>query len=100
MVRKYPEVASILKENIYTDIPVQNLTAFVELVERVQKSKISSVALTAKQGIYSSNPDYDLVRKLVEKGIAPPKATPKPTSSTSEPTKTPTGSATDSYEEC
>ena len=100
MVRKYPEVASILKENIYTDIPVQNLPAFVELVERVQRSKISSVALTAKQGVYSNNPDYELVRKLVQKGIAPPKATPQPSTSTSKPTKTPTGSATDSYEEC
>ncbi|KRB46291.1 MULTISPECIES: LCP family protein [unclassified Terrabacter] len=105
MVTKYPEVASILKDNIYTDIPVQNLPAFVELVERVQKSKIASVALTQKQGVYSNDPDYDLIRELVQKGIAPPKATPKP-SSTSSPTstptktKTPSTSSTDSYETC
>ena len=105
MVTKYPEVASILKDNIYTDIPVQNLPAFVELVERVQKSKIASVALTQKQGVYSNDPDYDLIRELVQKGIAPPKATPKP-SSTSSPTstptktKTPSTASTDSYETC
>jgi LCP family protein required for cell wall assembly len=104
MVTKYPEVASILKDNIYTDIPVQNLPAFVELVERVQKSKITSVALTQKQKVYSNDPDYDLIRELVQKGIAPPKpATPKPSStSTSTPTKTktPTTSSTESYETC
>jgi LCP family protein required for cell wall assembly len=102
MVSKYPEVASILKDNIYTDIPIQNLPAFVELVERVQKAKITSVALTAKQGVYSNDPDYDLVRKLVAKGIAPPKATPKPstTSTTTKPTKTSTSSTTGSYEDC
>src|SRR6478736_5967765 len=103
MVSKYPEVASILKDNIYTDIPVQNLPAFVELVERVQKSKINSVALTQKQKVYSNDPDYALIRELIQKGIAPPKATPKPSStSTSTPTKTktPTTSSTDSYETC
>ena len=49
MVTKYPEIAKILKDNIYTDIPAQNLPAFVELVERVQKSKITSVALTPER---------------------------------------------------
>ena len=99
MVTKYPEVASILKDNIYTDIPVQNLPAFVELVERVQKSKISSVALTAKQGIYSNDPDYALVRTLIAKAIAPPKPTPQPTTTTSKPAKT-TSSTADPYEQC
>ncbi|MER7072624.1 LCP family protein [Terrabacter sp. NPDC000476] len=98
MVSKYPEIASILKNNIYTDIPGQNLPAFVDLVERVQKSKINSVALTQAQGVLSGNPDYDLIRRLVQKGIAPPKATPKPTK-TSTPTKT-TTSAADAYETC
>jgi LCP family protein required for cell wall assembly len=105
MVGKYPEIAKILKDNIYTDIPAQNLPAFVDLVERVQKAKINSVALTSSQGVYSSNPDYQLVRALVQKGIAPPK--PKPsstgsgTSSTSSPTRTKTPSPTATpYEQC
>jgi hypothetical protein len=69
----------------------------------VQKSKINSVALTQKQKVYSNDPDYALIRELIQKGIAPPKATPKPSStSTSTPTKTktPTTSSTDSYETC
>jgi LCP family protein required for cell wall assembly len=104
MVGKYPEIAKILKDNIYTDIPAANLPAFVDLVERVQKAKINSVALTSSVGVYSSNPDYDLVRQLVQKGIAAPK--PKPSSSdtsTSKPTKTKTSTpspTTTPYEQC
>ncbi|WP_020143886.1 LCP family protein [Terracoccus sp. 273MFTsu3.1] len=105
MVADYPQIASILKNNIYTDIPGQNLPAFVELIQRVQKAKITALGLTQSQGVKSWNPDYDLVRSLVQKAIAPPKAKPKP-SSTSTPTstptktKTPTSSSTDSYETC
>ena len=114
MVAQYPEIAKIAKDNIYTDIPAQNLPAFVELVERVQKAKITSVALTSAQGVYSSDPDYDLVRSIIKKAIAPPKPKPTPTSSststgtsttgtsTSTPskTKTPSPASTTSYETC
>ncbi|GAA2156773.1 LytR family transcriptional attenuator [Humibacillus xanthopallidus] len=105
MVSRYPEIAKILKQRIYTDIEAQDLPAFVELVERVQKSKITSVALTSTQGVYSGNPDYDLIRKLVKKAIAAPKpaATPSTTPSTPKPsstkTKTPTPTTTP-YEQC
>ncbi|MEW1955537.1 LCP family protein [Terrabacter sp. NPDC080008] len=111
MVSKYPEIASILKDNIYTDIPVQNLPAFVTLVERVQKSKISSTSLNSAQANYS-RPDYDLIRQLIAKAIAPPKTNPTPdstpttsptTSSTKSPTKTSTpkpSPTADPYETC
>ena len=63
------EVASIFKDNIYTDIPVQSLPAFVTLVERVQKSKITSVSLTSAQQDYF-NPDYTLIRQLIGRAHA------------------------------
>ncbi len=105
MVGKYPEIAKIAKDNIYTDIAAQNLPAFVDLVERVQKAKITSVALTSTEGVFSSDPDYSLVRSIIKKAIAPPKPKPASTStgtSTSTPTKTktPTASSTTSYETC
>ena len=107
MVSRYPEIAKILKQRIYTDIQARDLPAFVELVERVQRSKITSVALTSAQGVYSGNPDYDLIRKLVKKAIAaPPPAvtpsiTPKPSPSKPSATKTNTPSPTTTpYEQC
>ena len=99
MLTKYANIAQILKENVYTDIPGQNLPAFAELVERVQDAKITSLGFSVKNGFpYSSNPDYELVRSLVQKAIDPPKPTrkPKPTATSSSsptPTSTPTEKA-------
>jgi anionic cell wall polymer biosynthesis LytR-Cps2A-Psr (LCP) family protein len=107
MVSRYPEIAKILKQRIYTDIQARSLPAFVQLVERVQKAKITSVALTSTQGVYSGNPDYALVRQLVKKAIAPPKpaatpsttSTPKPSSTRTRTPSTPSPTTTP-YEQC
>ena len=105
MVRQYPKLAKIARDNIYTDIPAQSLPAFVDLVERVQKARVNSVTLTLADGIEPWDPDYAKVHRLVRKGIAAPKPTTTrtPTStttpvpgSTSTPTPTPRTSATPS----
>lgn len=108
MVSKYPEIAAIAKDNIYTDIPAASLPAFVDLVERVQKSKITSVALTSAQGVNSGDPDYALIRKLIAKAIATPapstprpSGTPAPTPTTTAPTtQTPSGTTSTPYSDC
>ncbi|MCU1538719.1 MAG: cell envelope-related transcriptional attenuator [Humibacillus sp.] len=110
MVTRYPEIAKILKQRIFTDIEAQNLPAFVDLVERVQRSKITSVALTSTQGVYSGNPDYALVRAIVKKAIAPPAPvatpttkppTPKPSATKTTPATPATPSPTTTpYENC
>jgi polyisoprenyl-teichoic acid--peptidoglycan teichoic acid transferase len=108
MVGEYPRIAKILKERIYTDIEAQDLPAFVELVERVQRSTITSVALTQKQNVYSSNPNYDQIRSLIKKAIAAPKpaatpstspVTPKPSSTKTRTPATPSPTTTP-YELC
>ena len=97
MLTKYANIAQILRENVYTDIPGQNLPAFAELVERVQDGKITSLGFSMKNGFpYSSNPDYELVRSLVHKAIDPPKPTsrPKPAATTTTSARTPTSTPT------
>lgn len=102
MISKYPDIARIARDNIYTDIPGQNLPAFVDLIERVQKSgKITSLAMSQIPDFNSVRPDYDAIHEFVQKGIAPPKA--PSTSPSSTPTKTPTKTpspTTTPYEEC
>jgi LCP family protein required for cell wall assembly len=93
MLAKYPELARIAKDNIYTDIAGDDLGAYVELIERIQGAQISSVAITPKNGINSSHPDFRLIRSLVQKAIMPPPATPTSTA-TSTSTKTPTPTST------
>jgi len=105
MVSKYPEIARIARDNIYTDIPAQNLPAFVDLIERVQQSgKISSLSLTQIPGFSSVHPDYDAIHAFVQKGISVPKpTTPSTSTPTKTPTKTPTNTpspTTTSYDEC
>ncbi len=106
MLTKYASIARILKENVYTDIPGQNLPAFAELVDRVQKAKITSLGFSAKNGFpYSSNPDYELVRELVQKAITPPKPKAKSqgtptTSKTTRPKPTPSPTEKPAVDEC
>ncbi len=109
MVSKYPEIAKIAKDNIYTDISASNLSAFVTLVDRIQASTINSVSLTSAEGVSSTNPDYAKVRAMIEKAIkTPPPTTPTTPSATATPstsTPTPTTPATPSptttpYEQC
>ncbi len=66
------------------------------------------MALTQKQDVYSSNPDYDLIRELVKKAIAAPKpaatpstspVTPKPSSTKTRTPATPSPTTTP-YEQC
>lgn len=93
MVSKYPEIARIARDNIYTDIPAQNLPAFVDLIERVQKgNKISSISLAQIPDFNSVRPNYDEIHAFVQKGLQAPK-TPTPSTSPSTP-KTPTKTRT------
>src|SRR6476619_970885 len=88
MVSKYPEIARIARDNIYTDIPAQNLPAFVNLIERVQKSgKINSLSLAQIPNFDSVRPNYAEIHAYVQQGLRAP--TPGSTS-TSTATKTPT----------
>lgn len=102
MLAKYADIARIAKNNVFTDIPAQNLPAFVELVERVQRSKIVSVPLTLKQGVDAMEPDYDVIRGLLQKAMTPPPAptpTPIPTPTDGPsvtPSEEPSGSSTPS----
>jgi LCP family protein required for cell wall assembly len=91
MLAKYVDIARIARNNIFTDVPGENLAAYVELVERIQDAQITSVAISPKTGINSSHPDFNLIRSLVQKAIKPPAATPTPTSTS---TKTPTSTST------
>ncbi len=108
MVSKYPEVVAIAKDNIYTDIPASSLPAFVDLVERVQKAKITSIALTQAKGVKSGDPDYALIRELVAKAIAAPATSAPPASGTQPPkligsapvTTTPDAATSTPYSEC
>ncbi len=77
MLSKYPDLARIAKDNIYTDIPSSDLGAYVTLIERVQGASITSVALDPAHGINPGDPNFKQIRANVAKALQAAKATPK-----------------------
>ena len=97
LLARYPQIAKAVRDNVRISIPQSELEAWVELVLRIQKGdSIRSLPVTSKV-VRPANPDFALIRELVEKGIAP--QTPKPSSSTSSsasPSSSPRPSTTSS----
>ena len=94
MLRQYPQLAQVAKENIATDIPVAQLPAWVDLVQRIQKGSITSLTFTS-DNISPANPNYAKMREMVQAAIKPPEATTTPspsTTTTAPPTSTKTTS--------
>lgn len=78
---RYPQVASVVKDNVSIDIPKTDLSAWVELVQRIQKGdSIRSLPLTSSV-LQPANPDFVKIRALVEKGLTPPAPRPQVTPS-------------------
>jgi anionic cell wall polymer biosynthesis LytR-Cps2A-Psr (LCP) family protein len=99
MLKKYPQLARVAKKNISTDIPRQDLPAWVTLVERMQGGKITSLPFTSSV-VNTSNPDFDKIHTLVRKAIRASAAGQTPTTdttttgtSTTKPGTTPTSSS-------
>ncbi len=80
MLGKYPSLAQVARDNISTDIPANELSAWVELVQRVQKATISSLTFTA-DNINTTHPDFVKMRQRVQAAVLPP-ATPSTTTTT------------------
>jgi hypothetical protein len=95
LLKKYPKLAKVAKNNMSTDVPQQDLDAWVELVQRIQGGSVRSLPFT-NQVISTVNPDFAAIRAMVKDAItAPPTATPGPSATaTATGTSTPSSSAT------
>lgn len=102
LLAKYPALAKVAKNNIQTGISATELSAWVTLVQRVQKGKIRSLPLV-KGVIDTVNPDFNQIHQLVQKAINPPAATSKPSATpkaTSTKAPVDTSAAQDSASVC
>lgn len=99
LLRNYPALANVVKNNVTIDIPQSELPAWAQLVGTLQdKGSIRSLPITNKV-VRTHDPDYAKIRELVMSAIdarpaskpAPTKSstTPKPTTSTPQNTPTP-----------
>ncbi|MDT0212906.1 LCP family protein [Rothia sp. ARF10] len=90
LLRNYPDLAKVVKDNLTIDIPTSELPAWAELVGTVQdEGSIRSLPITNKV-VKVGDPDYDKIRRLVKAAIDPPEAAATPSPSTPPPTTTST----------
>jgi polyisoprenyl-teichoic acid--peptidoglycan teichoic acid transferase len=68
LLQKYPKIAAVAKSNIETDIPRGDLPAWVTLVERMQKGKLSSLPFTSAV-VDTTHPDFNRIHALVRKAL-------------------------------
>lgn len=94
LLRNYPALAEVVKDNVTLDIPTSELPAWAELVGTLQdQGSIRSLPITNKV-VRVANPDYDKIRELVQAAINPPEPDPTtaaPTTSAPEPTESEQG---------
>jgi len=91
MLGKYPALAQVAQDKITTDLAANELPAWVNLVQRMQKGTLSSLTFTA-DNTNVAHPDFARMRELVQAAIAAP---PPPSSTTTLPstTRAPDGDA-------
>lgn len=79
LLSRYPQIAAAISSNVQTDIPQESLGDWADLVIKVQKAQVRSLALTP-ENISVVHPDYDAIHAMVAKALNPPtKTTAKPT---------------------
>jgi len=91
LLRNYPALADVVKNNVTIDIPQTELPAWAELVGTLQdKGSIRSLPITNKV-VKVTDPDYDKIHALV-KAATDPSSAPKPSTATPKPSVTPSES--------
>ncbi|MDO5627916.1 MAG: LCP family protein [Mobilicoccus sp.] len=90
LIDRYPELAAVAKDHVYTDVPPAHLPAWAELVTRMQDGTIRSLPFTS-QIIDVTDPDFREMRWTVQDAISdrPTEATPTPTPTPTDGTQTP-----------
>ena len=88
MLLRYPALAEVLRDHVSIDIPQSHLSAWVPLIETVQRGTLRSLPLTNKV-IDVVHPDYPEIHALVANAISD-----NPTSSTTSTTSASSGTST------
>lgn len=98
MLRRYPAIAGALEENVWSDIPREDLPAWAELFLRIKDGRMKSLPLTNER-IDTVDPDFEAIHRMVDRAINPPEpvSTPKPSATQeAEPKSSPSPSEPES----
>jgi anionic cell wall polymer biosynthesis LytR-Cps2A-Psr (LCP) family protein len=96
MAKAFPAIAKAAKSNLSTGIPQEDLSAWVELSQRVKGATVTSLPFTDQVIPDRAKPDYPQIQSLIQNAIddsnkpPAPKASATPTPSASASTGTTT----------
>jgi anionic cell wall polymer biosynthesis LytR-Cps2A-Psr (LCP) family protein len=72
VIRAFPAIASALKKNLFTDIPLESLPDFIELIPKVKADEIVSVRFVPSRFTGERTPDrfptpdLEVIRSVVK----------------------------------
>ncbi|TFC86186.1 LytR family transcriptional regulator [Cryobacterium sinapicolor] len=72
VLTKFQAIATAGSQVVKTDIPQGMLGYFVDLASKTKALPIQSVELVPENDIDPEDPDYDVIRSLIETALAPP----------------------------
>ncbi len=72
LLRRYERLAQAGKQIVRSDVPASLLPAFVDLALRAKSGDVRSVAFISSSKFFSGDPDYDWLRRRVQRALDPP----------------------------
>ncbi|WP_413633448.1 LCP family protein [Microbacterium sp. OR16] len=78
VLMRFNEIAAAGTELVQTDLPTSKLPEFFDLVKKAKDQPVAQIELTPDNGIEEAEPDYTLIREMVDAALHPPTPTPTP----------------------
>ncbi|GAA1055629.1 hypothetical protein GCM10017608_22830 [Agromyces luteolus] len=77
VLSKFQEVAAAGSQVVKTDVPQSMLGYFVDLAGKTRELPIVDVPLVPDNGVDPLDPDYELIRQMVQDALVPPTTEPE-----------------------
>jgi LCP family protein required for cell wall assembly len=91
----FPKLARAAKNNMQTDIPQNELQAWVELATRIKGAKVRSLPFDNKVVTSRSDPDYPAIQEMVQNALKPAEKKEKSTTPSTDPSASASTPATE-----
>ncbi len=97
LLTRYPQIAQATRQNLSVDIPLEDLSAWVDLLAQVQRAGAIRSLPFSDLNTNTGDPDFARIRALVQESLNPAASTSAPTTPTTTASATtapgPTGEA-------
>ncbi len=82
LLTRYPQIAQATRQNLSVDIPLEDLSAWIDLLAQVQRAGTIRSLPFSDLNTTTGDPDFARIRALVQEALNPSAATSAPTAPT------------------